>query len=258
MYIDTHAHLYLNTYKNDVNDVIKRAQDNFIKKIFLPNIDMSTIHDMLNLCNRFPRYLFPMIGIHPNSIKQDFETEIKAFDKEIATNPKKYIAIGEIGIDLYRNSKYLDNQKKAFKHQIETAIKLDMPIVIHTRDSFDVTIKILDEYKNHKLKGVFHCFTGNETEAKNVIDRGFKLGIGGVVTFKNSKLSSTLSKISLDDIVLETDAPFLTPDPYRGKRNESSYMPLIAKKLSEIYSTNILNVSQVTLKNTNSIFYTDD
>lgn len=254
MYIDTHAHLYLDTFKNDVEDVIQRAKDHSISKILLPNIDSKSIDAMLSLSSSYPEYLYPMAGIHPNSVTSDFKHELDTFNHEIVTNAEKYIAIGEIGIDLYRNKTYLNEQKEVFRQQISIAIKRNLPIVIHTRESFTETLEVLDEFSDKDIKGVFHCFSGNKNDAQAAVQRGFKLGIGGVVTFTNSNLGKILQAVSLKDIVLETDAPFLAPVPHRGKRNECSYIPLIAKKLADIYQTTVIKVGEETSKNAHEIF----
>ena len=207
---------------------------------------------MHDLESKFPNRVFCMIGLHPCYVDKNFELEIEFVKEQIKL--RSYKAIGEIGIDLFHEKKYFKQQIIAFEEQIKLALEYDLPIVIHSRESFDEIFEVLKKYKSDKLRGIFHCFTGNEDQAKKIIDLNFFLGIGGVVTFKNGKISEFLSSIPLDRIVLETDSPYLAPAPYRGKRNESSYLSIIASKLSEIYNLDVSEISRITQQSSNEIF----
>ncbi len=250
--IDTHTHLYLDHFKEDIDDVIQRAISVGVEKFYLPSISSKYNKSMHDLESKFPNRVFCMIGLHPCYVDKNFELEIKFVKDQIKSNT--YKAIGEIGIDLFHEKKYFKQQIIAFEEQIKLAIEYDLPIIIHSRESFDEILEVLKKYKSDKLRGIFHCFTGNEDQAKKIIDLNFFLGIGGVVTFKNGKISEFLSSIPLDRIVLETDSPYLAPAPYRGKRNESSYLSIIASKLSEIYNLDVSEISRITKQNSNEIF----
>ena len=250
--IDTHTHLYLDHFKDDIDDVIQRAISVGVEKFYLPSISSKYNKSMHDLESKFPNRVFCMIGLHPCYVDINFELEIKFVKDQIKSN--NYKAIGEIGIDLFHEKKYFKQQIIAFEEQIKLAIEYDLPIIIHSRESFDEILEVLKKYKSDKLRGIFHCFTGNEDQAKKIIDLNFFLGIGGVVTFKNGKISEFLSSIPLDRIVLETDSPYLAPAPYRGKRNESSYLSIIASKLSEIYNLDVSEISRITKQNSNEIF----
>ena len=250
--IDTHTHLYLDHFKDDIDDVIQRALSVGVEKFYLPSISSKYNESMHDLESKFPNRVFCMIGLHPCYVDKNFELEIKFVKDQIKSN--NYKAIGEIGIDLFHEKKYFKQQIIAFEEQIKLAIEYDLPIIIHSRESFDEIFEVLKKYKSDKLRGIFHCFTGNEDQAKKIIDLNFFLGIGGVVTFKNGKISEFLSSIPLDRIVLETDSPYLAPAPYRGKRNESSYLSIIASKLSEIYNLDVSEISRITQQNSNEIF----
>ena len=253
MFIDTHTHLYLNDFNEDRNEIIKEASNLNIKKLLLPNIDSSTIDDLIKLCDQNRGICYPMIGLHPCSVNKNFQEELNNLHTYIKkTNP---IAIGEIGIDLYWDKTTLNEQIEAFKQQIKWAKDYNLPIVIHARDSYKEIFDVLDEINDDTLYGVFHCFSSSLNDAQHILNYGgFKLGIGGVVTFKNAGLDKTLSKIPIKNIVLETDSPYLTPAPFRGKRNKSSYITLIAKKISEIYSLKISEIEKITTKNACEIF----
>ena len=253
MFIDTHTHLYLNDFNEDRNEIIKEASNLNIKKLLLPNIDSSTIDDLIKLCDQNSGICYPMIGLHPCSVNKNFQEELNNLHTYIKkTNP---IAIGEIGIDLYWDKTTLNEQIEAFKQQIKWAKDYNLPIVIHARDSYKEIFDVLDEINDDTLSGVFHCFSSSLNDAQHILNYGgFKLGIGGVVTFKNAGLDKTLSKIPIKNIVLETDSPYLTPAPFRGKRNKSSYITLIAKKISEIYNLKISEIEKITTKNACEIF----
>ena len=250
--IDTHTHLYLDHFKDDIDDVIQRALSVGVEKFYLPSISSKYNEIMHDLESKFPDRVFCMIGLHPCYVDNKFEQEIEFVKERIKSN--KYKAIGEIGIDLFHEKKYFNQQIIAFEEQIKLALEYDLPIVIHSRESFDEIFEVLKKYKSDKLRGIFHCFTGNEDQARKIIDLNFFLGIGGVVTFKNGKISEFLSSIPLNRIVLETDSPYLAPVPYRGKRNESSYLSIIASKLSEIYNLDVSEISRITQQNSNEIF----
>ena len=253
MYIDTHTHIYLKDFEEDRKEIITECLDLSVSKLFLPNIDSSTIEDVIQVCNTYPEICHPMIGLHPCSVKGNFQEELNKIYPYI--NSVQPIAIGEIGIDLYWDKTTLKEQIKAFEKQINWAKEFSLPIVIHARDSYREIFDVLDEMNDKNLKGIFHCFSSNLKDANHILSYGgFKLGIGGVVTFKNAGLDKTLVNISMDNLVLETDSPYLTPAPYRGKRNKSSYIPLIAKKLSEIYNVDITEIAKITTKNAEEIF----
>ena len=250
--IDTHTHLYLNQFKDDIDKVIKRSIDIGISKLIFPAIDSSHFDDMHDLKNKYPDNIYLMSGLHPTNVKENYKEELEFVVNSLKSH--SYVAIGEIGIDLYWDKTYLKQQQHAFEFQIRLAIKNDLPIVIHCREAFDEIFEILDKENCTKLRGVFHCFTGTLEQANRAIRLGFKLGIGGVVTFKNGGIDKFLSQIDLKHIVLETDSPYLAPVPFRGKRNESSYITYVIDKLSEIYGLPIKEIASVTTKNAEKVF----
>lgn len=252
--IDTHTHLYLDQFKDDIDDVIQRAISVGVDKFYLPSINSKQNLSMHNLQKKFPNRVFCMIGLHPCYVDKNYKFEIDFIKKRI--KEYHYTAIGEIGIDLFHEKKYFKQQVYAFEEQIKLAIEYDLPIVIHSRESFKEIFQVLEKYKSNKLRGIFHCFTGDIDQANKIIDLNFHLGIGGVVTFKNGKISEFLNQVPIEKIVLETDSPYLAPVPYRGKRNESSYIELIAKKISEIYNMDLKDVSEITDKTALKIFGT--
>ncbi len=251
-FIDTHAHLYLEQFDDDIADTIQRSVEQRVDKVFLPNVDSSTYESMMRVARQFPDNCFPMIGVHPSSVKSDYQTELSFIENHF--DDAKFYGIGEAGIDLYWDKTFLKEQIVAFKWQIEFAKQTDLPIIIHSRESFNEIFEVLDEVFDKKLKGIFHCFSGNSEQAQKIINWGFKLGIGGVLTYKNSGLANAIKDIDLKHIVLETDAPFLPPVPKRGMRNESAYIPFISNKLAEIYQTSTENIAQVTTENALEIF----
>jgi len=250
--IDTHTHLYLNQFKDDIDKVIQRSIDNGINKFIFPAIDSTHFDDMHDLKNKYPGSIYLMSGLHPTNVKENYKEELEFVVNSLMSH--SYVAIGEIGIDLYWDKTYLKQQQHAFEFQIRLAIKNDLPIVIHCREAFDEIFEILDKENCSKLRGVFHCFTGTLEQANRAIDLGFVLGIGGVVTFKNGGIDKFLSQIDLKHIVLETDSPYLAPVPFRGKRNESSYITYVIDKLSEIYGLPIKEIASVTTKNAEKVF----
>jgi TatD DNase family protein len=250
--IDTHSHIYLDKFTNDIDDVINRAKDANITDIYLPNIDSESIKDMDLLCEKFD-CCHAMMGLHPCSVDLNYKETLQSFYKLFASG--NYVGVGEVGIDLYWEKKYFDEQKKAFDIQIAWGKEMDLPIIIHSRDSLDITIEMISKQQNGSLKGIFHCFNGTEDQAKKIIDTGFLMGIGGVLTYKNSGLDKVVSNIDLEHLVLETDAPYLTPVPYRGKRNEPSYIKIIAENLAEIKNFDVEEIAKVTTASALSLFH---
>ena len=250
---DTHTHLYSEEFKEDIAEVIKRAGQNYVSRLFLPNIDSSSIEGMLSLEKKYPGVVFPMMGLHPCSVNENYKEELKLVSNWLEKH--RFVAVGEIGIDLYWDKTFEKEQKDAFAFQIDLAIKHNLPIVIHTRNSFDETYAIVKQMKTSSLRGIFHCFSGTIDQAQQIIDLGgFKLGVGGVLTFKNSGLEQVIKNIALEHLVLETDSPYLAPVPYRGKRNESAYLLEVAQKLANIYNVDIHQIAEVTTNNSREIF----
>lgn len=252
--IDTHSHIFLDQFDNDRDTIIQSALDKGVKKIILPNVDSSTMQAMLNLCTKYPDICLPVVGLHPTSVKENYEDEMTIIEQTLAQSEFKFYGIGEIGIDLYWDKTFFEQQKEAFARQIRLASKYDLPIVIHARESLDEIFKILEQEYYSGLTGVFHSFSGTIEQANRATDFGFKLGINGIVTFKNSGLDKVVNQIDMKHLVLETDSPYLAPVPYRGKRNESSYVYHIAAKIAEIKNLAIENVAAVTTKNAISLF----
>ena len=250
--IDTHTHLYSDQFDEDRQETINRALDLGIEKFLLPNIDIESIEPMHQLCNQFPTNCFPMMGLHPTSVKADYQEVLSYFKTQLTQ--RNYVAIGEIGIDLYWDKQFLEQQKLALLEQFQWAIDFQLPIVIHSRDSHQEIMEVIKTFNNPNLHGVFHCFTGTQAQAEEIIDTGFMLGIGGVLTFKNSGLAAVLQNIDLKNIILETDAPYLSPVPYRGKRNESAYVHLVAQKLAEVKNTSIQQIASITTANAERLF----
>lgn len=251
--IDTHTHLYSEQFDEDRDEAIKRAKEAGVEKFYLPAIDSETHEKMLELEAQYPGEIFAMMGLHPCSVQPETWEKELALAKEYL-DKRPFCAIGEIGIDLYWDKSTLDIQVRAFEQQIDWAIEMDLPIVIHTRESFNETFEVLERKKHPKLRGIFHCFSGNLDQAQHAIDLGFILGIGGVVTFKNGKIDQFLSEIPLDKIVLETDSPYLAPVPHRGKRNESAYTALVLGKLVDLYKKDYKEIEAITNQNALNIF----
>ena len=251
--IDTHTHLYAEEFDHDRLEIIQKAINNGVNHFLLPAIDSQTHEKMLKLEKSYSHLFSAMIGLHPFYVKpESWKQELEIVKNYL--NQRKFCAIGEIGIDLYWDKSTLDIQIKAFEQQIDWAIERNLPIIIHTRESFDKAFEILEQKKHPNLRGIFHCFSGNLEQARKAIDLNFLLGIGGVVTFKNGKIDQFLHKIPLDKIVLETDSPYLAPTPHRGKRNDSSYLPLIAGKLVDIYQKDFDEIDEITTENAKRIF----
>lgn len=252
-FIDTHNHIYLPEFNEDRSSVIEDAIQAGVEKLLLPNVDSSTIGSMLQLAESYPNNCFPMIGLHPTSVKENVEEELAIVEKLL--KEKSFIAIGEIGIDLYWDKTFVQEQEEAFKFQVALAKKYNLPVVIHSRDSFDELFNLLDKIHTPELNGVFHCFTGTEKQAQKITNEyGFKLGIGGVLTFKNSGLADQIKNIDSAHFILETDAPYLAPVPYRGKRNQPVYIPLIAQKLAEVKGVSVDEIAEITTQNAKELF----
>lgn len=249
---DTHTHLYYETDEEKQAMLMQRCFDHKVERLFLPNVDIASISKIDDLVKKYPKNCFAMAGLHPCDVKEDYELVLDEICGSIVD--REIYAIGEIGIDLYWDKTTLDFQKAAFKEQINWAKDLELPIVIHCREAFDEVFEVLDAEKDEKLRGILHCFTGNIEQAKRAIDFGFYLGIGGVVTYKNSGLDEVLKQIPLSNIVLETDSPYLAPVPFRGKPNESSYLLHVAEKVADIYNISVEEVAEVTTANSVEIF----
>jgi TatD DNase family protein len=251
-FIDTHTHLYLPEFDTDRDEVVNRAIGNGISKMLLPNIDISSVDPILSVVNRYPGICYPMTGLHPTSVKGDYLFQLSELEDLFTRN--RFVAVGEIGIDLYWDKTFLEEQLTSLRRQIAFAIDNGLPAVIHSREAFQEVFSVLDEFKGKDLKGVFHAFTGSIKDAEKVISLGFKLGIGGIVTFKNSGLDKVVKETGPEHIILETDSPYLAPVPYRGRRNESSYIPIINKKLAEIFGKSEEEIASVTYSNSTSLF----
>jgi len=252
MITDTHTHLYSEQFDEDRKEMISRAKNAGITRFFIPAIDASYTQRMLDLEQENPNDVFLMMGLHPTSVKENYKEELAHVKEWI--DKRNFIAIGEIGIDLYWDKSFLWQQQEAFRTQIKWAKEKKLPIVIHCRDAFDEIFEVLESEKGEDLRGIFHCFTGTLEQAKQAISYNMKLGIGGVVTFKNGKIDKFLNQIDLKHIVLETDAPYLAPTPYRGKRNESSYITNVIDKLVDIYDLTFQEIAEITTQNSRDIF----
>lgn len=250
--IDTHAHLYSNQFNNDRQEILDRARTAGLDKILLPAIDSSTHERMHELESANPGFCISMMGLHPCSVKEDYETELKIIEGHLAT--RRYIAVGEIGLDFYWDLTFKEQQFKAFHRQIELGLHYNIPIAIHSRNANDESIEVVAQHQKGKLKGVFHCFSGTVEQALKMIDLGFFLGIGGVLTFKNGGLDHVIRQIDTKYLVLETDAPYLAPVPYRGKRNESSYLTYVAQKLADLKEVGINEIIAQTSQNAQNLF----
>lgn len=255
MMIDTHSHLFLEEFAADLPEVMERAERAGITYILMPNIDSTTIEPLLDVCQRYPMCK-PMIGFHPTSVTaENYEAELRIVEEELKREERNYIAIGEIGMDLYWDKTYREEQLTVFERQIELALEYRLPIVIHAREAYDEVCMVLDKYRATPLRGVFHSFTGNAEEAERLLSyENFMIGVNGVVTFKKSPLTESLKRVPLTRVLLETDSPYLTPVPYRGRRNESAYVEYVMKKLAEVYETDCNKVSEQTTKNAVKLF----
>jgi len=250
--IDTHCHLYSKEFESDIDEVINRAESIGVKQFYLPAIDSESLSAMLQLEEKYPGKCIAMMGLHPCSVKEDYKDELSIVESYL--QKRKFAAVGEIGLDFYWDTTFSSQQYEAFRLQIEWALQYHLPIVIHTRNAMQETINVVNEYKGKGLTGIFHCFSGNYENAKEIIDAGFFLGIGGVITYKNSGLAEVVEKIGLNYLVLETDAPYLTPVPFRGKKNESSYLQYIVQKIVDTTAASPENVAAITTANAQKIF----
>jgi len=252
--IDTHVHLYAEEFEKDLSALMEQAQHAGVSKFFLPNIDTESLSGMVAICERWKGVCFPMYGLHPCSVKDNYESELDIIRKALEENRSSVIAIGETGLDFYWDLTFKAEQEKAFREQAEWAVEFDLPIVIHSRDSTDALISIIKDINDPRLKGVFHCFSGNLLQANEIMDLGFYLGIGGVVTFKNGGLDKIIPEIPLNKIVLETDGPYLAPVPYRGKRNEPAYLKIVAEKMAALKGISLEELSRQTTENALKLF----
>lgn len=254
MYIDTHAHLYLEQFEDDIDMVVELCLEEKVDHVYLPNVDSNTIDALLELSDAYPEMLHPMMGIHPCSIKENFKEELRKAEEWL--NKRDFCAIGEIGIDLYWDKTFYKEQQKAFEIQIEWARDRKIPFVIHSRDSLDETIATVSKLQKGDLNGIFHCFNGTEEQGKAIQDIGFLIGIGGVITFKNAGVREQIMELPIEMMVLETDAPYLAPVPFRGKRNQSNYIPIIAEQLAVSLEMEINEVARITTENAKLLFDT--
>ena len=253
MWIDTHSHLYLEAFQPDIDQVIQRCIDDNVTHIFLPNINAESIQPMLELQRKNPNLFFPMMGLHPCDVSEDFEVHLEQMEHWMASN--QFFGIGETGLDLFWEKKHLDLQILSLKRHIQWAKKFNKPLILHARDSFDELLEVIESEMDERLFGIFHCFTGNVQIAERILNlKQFALGIGGVISYPKSDLKKTLQQVPLEKIVLETDSPFLPPTPFRGKRNESSYIPLIAEHLVDVYRLPLTEIAETTSQTAKSIF----
>lgn len=250
--IDTHAHIYLNEFDGAVQNVVQHSKEAGVGRVYLPNIDSGTIEDMIQLETLYPGFFYPMMGLHPTSVNGDYEHELEIIEKWL--DERSFAAIGETGIDLYWDRTYQKEQEKAFEIQLKWAKDKGMPIVIHSRDSFREIFDVVDRLNDEQLYGIFHSFAGTVEDAEHIIDLGFKIGINGIVTFKNSSLDEVVSQIDMEHLLLETDSPFLAPVPRRGKRNESAYIKYIAEKIAEVKNISVEDVAEITTRNALKVF----
>lgn len=251
-YVDTHTHLYLNAFDDDRHEAVKRALKNGVHYLLLPNIDSTSIEPMHSLGRDFPENCYPMMGLHPTSVKENWKEELQIIENQLSKGG--YCAVGEVGLDFYWDMTFRREQEEVFRKQIELAIHYRLPLVIHSRKSMDEIMLIIKEMKKPGLTGIFHCFSGSTEQALRIVELGFKLGIGGVVTFKNSRLKATIQNIGIEHLVLETDAPFISPTPYRGQRNESAYIPIIAAHVAEACQITTQQVAAMTTKTALQVF----
>ncbi len=252
MFTDTHSHLYSKEFDSDIDKVIINAKSNNVSSIYLPNIDISTIEKMNSLVDKDPRLFKAMIGLHPGSVDSDYVKNLDIIQQELEKN--KYVGIGEVGIDLYWDKTYKQEQIDTFETQVKWAKEFDLPVIIHARDAMDLTIDIIEKHQTGKLRGIFHCFTGNTDQAFKIMKLGFYMGIGGILTYKNSGLKQVVHQIPIEYMVLETDSPYLPPVPFRGKRNESAYLVHIASELAEVKNISIKDIAEITTNNAQKIF----
>lgn len=254
--IDTHAHIYLEQFKEDINDVIERAQEAGLSKIYLPNIDHTSIDDMLELEAKYPELCLATMGLHPCSVNKDFEQELYQVENWLAK--RKFVAIGEMGTDLYWDKSFVDQQVEAFNIQCDWAKQYQIPIIIHCRESIDMTIELVEKQKTDELTGVFHCFNGTVEQAEKIKALGFHIGLGGVSTFKNAGMDKVIPALDLAHVVLETDSPYLSPVPHRGKRNEPAFVKLVAQKVADLKEMPLSDLDEITTQNALKLFKAND
>ncbi len=254
--IDTHAHIYANHFEKDLPETIQRAKEVGIKKILLPNIDRESYPEMMKLTESYPGFCYPMAGIHPCDIKENYEADLDEAEKWLEQGG--FIGVGETGIDLHWDKTFIKEQKIAFAKHLQWGKKYKLPVVVHIRESFDEVFEVVEQEASPDLFGVFHCFTGTLEQAERAIKLGFKLGLGGVLTFKNSGLDKTIEGVALEHLMLETDSPYLAPTPHRGKRNEPSFMIKVAEKLADIKNISLQEVQEITTKNAQNLFGLSD
>jgi len=252
MLIDTHSHIYSTDFIHDRDEIIQRAYSNDVRKIILPNIDSSSVKNLLDMVDTYPHICIPLMGLHPTSVNHDYQEELQVV--EYWLKKRKFYGIGEIGIDLYWETSFLEEQINAFRFQLRLAREYELPVVIHVRDSFEQVYNVLLEEKDKNLTGVFHSFSGTLEQAQLVIDLGFKIGVNGIITFKKSGLDEVISKIDPSNLLLETDSPYLTPVPFRGKRNESSYLVHIAQKIADLHQMTVGEIAKITTENARKLF----
>lgn len=249
---DSHAHIYAEEFKADIDEVIDRSREAGIEKIYMPNVDGASIEEMLALAQKYPGFCIPMMGLHPCYVTEDFQKDLYLIEEYL--NKGGFCAVGEIGTDLYWDKTTFDRQKEAFNIQCDLAIKHKLPVAIHCRESIDETIALVAPFAQHGLSGVFHCFSGTLDQAQQVVKMGFKLGIGGVATFKKGGLEPVIEGIALENILLETDSPYLAPTPHRGKRNEPAYIKLVAQKIAELLHREVTEIGEITTANSIKLF----
>lgn len=252
MLIDTHSHIYTEDFSDDIADVVERAYENGVRKIVLPNIDSSSVKRMLDLVEQYPQICYPLMGLHPTSVNEDYEEELQLV--EFWLQKEKFYGIGEVGIDLYWDKTFVAEQTDAFRRQVQLAFKYDLPLVIHFRESFDEVMAVLREEMKPGLCGVFHSFSGTAEQAAQVVGLGFFLGVNGVVTFKNSGMDEVIAQIDPKHLILETDSPYLTPVPFRGRRNESSYLIYVARKVAELHGITVQELAKISTQNAEKLF----
>lgn len=252
--IDTHTHLFTEEFADDFHSVIERAKEAGITHLLMPNIDDTSVDDMIRACNMYPNFCFPMLGFHPTSVNDSSKEKIAGM-KQLLTDGHPFVAIGEVGMDLYWDKTYLKEQQIALDEQIQWALEWNLPLILHCREAFDPLFEVLSPYRNTPLSGVFHSFTGTQEEMNKVLEyANFMIGINGVVTFKKSNLPQILHTVPLGRLVLETDSPYLAPTPFRGKRNESSYIIKVAEKLAEVYEIPLEQIKEQTTQNALKVF----
>ncbi len=254
VFTDTHAHLYLEEFDADRDQVIQRAEKEGISHLFLPNIDSTSVQEMLNVCSAWPHLCYPMMGLHPTSVRANYHDELKLMKHYLADRSLRFYGVGEIGIDLYWDRTFEKEQTEAFNIQLDLSLEYGLPVAIHTRNSMEVALGIMESRNDEGLRGVFHCYSGDVAQAERALQMGFYLGIGGVITYKKSGLADVVAAMPLSSLLTETDAPFLPPVPHRGQRNESSYIPLIAQKIAEIKGVSLEEVAEATTRNAMNLF----